>query len=282
MSTPHSTPSGSPPPVPRPWLARLLAKPGPPDSRLLTAAGASVLTVPGRYSVTYLLLGPDSVVVADIGSVTDHPRIVAAMEWLGRSLSQIRFVMPTHLHMDHIIGIDSFAQKLGVPVLLGHVAYEAVTAGRTLRFPTGLHSLRAVPTYFMQGAPRGALADWKVGLEFGFPWSKNRFRSPLVPCLPTDASALGLEGWTVLHMPGHADDAVCLHHAEARFLVTGDTVRNYSGGEWNPLGCDKGAYERTKARLLALEVETVLPGHGPVLQGPRILHRLKTRPPWAP
>ncbi|MBW2527154.1 MAG: MBL fold metallo-hydrolase, partial [Deltaproteobacteria bacterium] len=218
----------------------------------------------------------------DVGSVTDHPRILAALEWLGRKPADVRCAVPTHLHMDHVIGLDSLAERLSVPVVLGHVAYEAVTAGRKLRFPRGLHVLRALPTYVMQGAPTGALSDWQVGLEFGFPWSKNRFRSPVVPCLETDESVLGLPGWTVIHTPGHADDAICLYHAAARYLVAGDTVRNFSGGEWNPLGCDPEAYARTKRRLAELDVETIFPGHGPPIDGPRVVDRLRTLPRFAP
>lgn len=283
LASPSPSPLGPPPAALRPLLARLTAKPGPPETRIVSRAGATVVAVPGRYSVTYLLVGPASVVVVDIGSSTDHARIIDALAWLGRPLSQVRGVMPTHLHMDHIIGIDGFARRLDVPILLGHVAYEAVTRGRKLSFPRGLHLLRAIPTYVMQGAPRGALADWRVGLEFGFPWSKNRFSAPLIPCLETDSSVLGLPGWTVMHTPGHADDAICLHHAAAGFLVAGDTVRNFSGGEWNPLGSDPRAYARSKQRLLELtDVQTIFPGHGPLIEGPQVLQRLRTLPPWAP
>ena len=275
-------PSGPPPAAPRPLLARLTAKPGPPVTRVVSRDGAMVMAVPGRYSVTYLLVGPSSVVVVDVGSLTDHERILAALAWLGRPLSQVRGVLPTHLHMDHIIGVDSFARRLGVPIFLGHVAYEAVTRGRKLRYPRGLHLLRAIPTYVMQGAPWGALADWRVGLEFGFPWSKNRFSAPLVPCLETDTSVLGVPGWTIIHTPGHADDAICVHHAASRMLVAGDSVRNFSGGEWNPLGSDPAAYARSKARLQQLEVETIFPGHGPIVEGPQIVQRLRTLPRYAP
>ncbi len=272
-----------PPPRARsPLLARLTAESGAPVTRVCSRGDAAVMAVPGRYSVTYLLLGPNAVVIVDVGSVTDHERIIDAIRWLGRPLSQVRFVMPTHLHVDHIVGIDGLARRLGVPILLGHVAFEAVTTGRRLRFPRPLHVLRATPTWVMQGAPRCPTADSRVGLEFGFPFSKNRFTAPLVPCLETDHSVLGLSDWTVLHTPGHADDAVCLYHAEARFLVAGDTVRNFNGGEWNPLLCDAEAYGRTRARLCRLEVDTVFPGHGPVLEGPGILHRLRTLPRYAP
>lgn len=275
-------PTDGPPKAPRPLLARLTAKAGPPTCALHDRAGAQVMAVPGRYSVTYLLLAQGAVVVVDVGSVTDHDCILAALAWLGRAPSEVRCVVPTHLHMDHVIGIDSLAVRLGVPIVLGHVAFEAVTQGRQLRFPRGLHVLRALPTYVMQGAPSGALSDWRVGLEFGFPWSKNRFRAPLVPSLERDDTVLGLPGWTVIHTPGHADDAICLHHREARFLVAGDTVRNFSGGEWNPLGCDPGQYARTKTELRQLDVETVFPGHGPVLQGVDVVHRLETLPRFAP
>lgn len=277
-----SLPSTPPAPGPRPWLARLTARPGPPTATLRARAGAAVMAVPGRYSVTYLLIGADRIIVVDVGSVTDHERILRAIAWLGRLAAEVRFIVPTHLHMDHVIGIDALAGRLGVPVVLGPVGYEAATAGRKLRFPRGLHVLRALPTYVMQGAPSGALADWRVGLEFGFPWSKNRFRAPLVPSLDPDDTVLGLPGWTILQTPGHADDAICLYHRAARFLVAGDTVRNFSGGEWNPLCADRLAYQRTQRRLRQLAVETIFPGHGPVIEGAAAVERLRTLPRYAP
>ena len=86
----------------------------------------------------------------------------------------------------------------------------------------------------------------------------------------------------MLHTPGHADDAVCLHHAAAGFLVAGDTARNFCGGEWNPLACDAAAYQQTQAQLQALEVEVVFPGHGPIVEGPRALQRLRHLPRFMP
>ena len=134
----------------------------------------------------------------------------------------------------------------------------------------------------MQGAPRATLQDWRVGLGFGFPWSENRFRADLAPALDHGAALPGAPGWTVLHTPGHADDAVCLHHAAAGFLVAGDTARNFNGGEWNPLACDAAAYQQTQAQLRALEVEVVFPGHGPIVEGPRALQRLRHLPRFMP
>jgi glyoxylase-like metal-dependent hydrolase (beta-lactamase superfamily II) len=261
--------------VPRPLLARLTAPAGPPAARLVEHNGAAVMAVPGRYSVTYLLLGPDAVVVVDVGSAADVPLVLRALAWLGRPPAQVRAVVPTHLHFDHVMGVDALARRLGVPVLLGDVAAAHVRAGRSPRFPGGWRVWRAILTWPMQGLPFFPLADWRGGLDFGFPWARNQFRAPLAPPLADGVALPGPPGWTVLHTPGHADDALCLYHAAARFLVAGDTVRNFLGGEWNPLLVARDAMRTTRARLSTLEVETVFPAHGPVLEGPGVLARLR-------
>jgi glyoxylase-like metal-dependent hydrolase (beta-lactamase superfamily II) len=92
----------------------------------------------------------------------------------------------------------------------------------------------------------------------------------------------GLPGWKVLATPGHTDDSISLYHEEARFLVAGDTVRNYLGGEWNPALTSARDQKLTRKMLLSLEVETVFPGHGPILEGPHVLEGLKQLPPWMP
>ncbi len=271
-------PTGTPPLRRPPLWARLTARGGPASARLVTRADAAVMAVPGRYSVTYLLLGPEQVVIADVGSNTDHAGILAALAWLGRSPRQVRAIVPTHLHMDHIIGIDALATRLDAPVALGPVAQAAVRGQHRLRFPPAWRTVRAVPTYLMQGAPRAPLGDLRRGFGFGFPWAKNRFRARLEPL----AADLGLPGWQVLETPGHADDALCFYHAGAGFLIAGDTVRNFYGGEWNPLVCDPSAYAATRARLARLSVSAIFPGHGPVLDGPTPLATLRHLPAVVP
>lgn len=248
----------------------------------MTHGDDGVYAVAGRYCVTYLILGPDRVAVVDCGSADDLPLIRRALAWLGRSGNQVRFVLPTHLHFDHIMGLDRLARDFGVPVALGPVALDHVQRGRPLRFPDHLRALRALPTWPMQGMPVFSTADWRGGLGFGFPWSKNHFGAELLE-LPGHACPLpGFGAWTLLQTPGHADDALCLYHADAGWLLCGDTLRNFLGGEWNPLLCDAPAYARTRAQLEALPVRRVLPGHGPTFSTPRGLGALSDRPWWQP
>ncbi len=261
--------------VPSPLLARVLPLAGPAKVRLVERAGARVLFVPGRYSNTCLVIGDDAVVVVDVGSSDDAATVLRALAWLGLPPRDVRYILPSHLHFDHVMGIDFLAQRLGVAVALGRVAHGHVTSGDRLRFPKGVQSLwHTLGGWPLQGLPFFTRNDWKRGLDFGFPWAHDRFQSPLAPVLADGDDLPGLPGWRVLETPGHADDAIALHHAKSGMLVCGDTVRNFHGGEWNPLVSDPSAFAATRGKLRRLHVRTVFPGHGPVLEGAKVLNRL--------
>ncbi len=279
---PAPLPRGLPPAARRPLMARLSAPPGPAEARLVQRGSAAVLAVPGRYCVSYLLLGPRSVTAVDVGSAADLPQILAAMNWLGRPSQSLRQVIPSHLHFDHIMGVDALARRCGAQVLLGRTARQAVAGQRRLRWPPKRNLPRGFVTWLMQGMPLLPAEDWHDGLDFGFPWGKNRFQAPLAPALDHGDAVPGLPGWVLLETPGHADDAVALYHRQARFLVAGDTARNFLGGEWNPMICDRQAFARTRELLQQLSVETLFPAHGPLLQGPRVLWRLREVPAYLP
>jgi len=142
--------------------------------------------------------------------------------------------------------------------------------------------LRAIPTWPMQGMPVFPGPDWRGGMGFGFPWARNRFRAPVAPPLEDGQPLPGLDGWVVVATPGHSDDGICLHHAAAGFLVTGDTLRNFLGGEPNPLLTDPADYERSWQRLGALDVRLVFPGHGPTFALDRGVGEVRRLPWWMP
>ena len=273
MSLGTAPPFPTPPP---PRLARLCAPAGPAQAVWLRTAEAEVLILSGRYCVSYLLLGPETAAVLDVGSAADVPGIARALEGLGRPATSLRWVIPSHLHFDHAMGLDACARRFGAAVLLGDVAHAHVTQGRPLRFPGRRRLWRAVLTWPLQGLPFPPPADWRHGLDFGTPWGRDRFSAPLAPPLADGEPVPGLPGWTLLAAPGHADDGICLYHAAAGWLLAGDTVRNFYGGEWNPLLADPAGMLRTKARLLALPpLALVGPGHGPLVTGPDALARLQ-------
>jgi glyoxylase-like metal-dependent hydrolase (beta-lactamase superfamily II) len=246
-------------------LARRLCPAGPAQPGELRAGGARVVVVPGRYSVSYLLEGPRALTLVEVGSLADLPGLERAVAWLGKPVAQ---VVPTHLHFDHCLGLDRAAVAFGAELGLPPVSRAAVADRRPLRGPPP----RAVPEFFVpwvwQGLPVFAPGDFQEGLRLGvFRW-RFRPRARLGPALEDGAELPEAPGWRVLHTPGHSDDSLCLWHAEGGLLVAGDSLRNYQGGEWNPLLTELAAYRRSQARLTALPVARVLPGHGPTFAGP--------------
>ena len=241
-----------------------------------------MLAVPGRYCVTYLLLSHDAVGIVDVGSAADIERILAVLHWLGRPWKQIRWILPTHLHFDHMMGIDPLARKLGTQVRLGRVAHQIVNEGREPRWPPRHQLLRAAVTWVLQGMPVLPPEDWRDGLDFGVPWGQNRFTAPVGAPLDDGGDLPGMEGWKLIQTPGHSDDGVCLHHDGAGFLITGDTIRNFLGGEWNHLLSERTDFEVTRSRLSRLRVSTILPAHGPIVESKGGLAGLRSLPWYLP
>jgi glyoxylase-like metal-dependent hydrolase (beta-lactamase superfamily II) len=84
-----------------------------------------------------------------------------------------------------------------------------------------------------------------------------------------DVIDLGDRAFTVLHLPGHTPGSLNILDADAGVLVSGDVV--YEGGLIDGcIGSDVAAYRRTMERLLGIDVDRVLPGHGPVLTRARM------------
>jgi hydroxyacylglutathione hydrolase len=72
----------------------------------------------------------------------------------------------------------------------------------------------------------------------------------------------------VLHTPGHTPGSICLYDRKKKLLFTGDTVFSNGVGRTDTPGGDPALLEKSLGRIMNLDVETILPGHGePVLKG---------------
>lgn len=156
-----------------------------------------------------------------------------SVRWLTQQLSdegwQLRFIVSTHRHWDHI----------------GDNAEAVIATGATLA---------------------AHLAD-RHGLEHPDPMSAPFAIPPSVPALDLAEGSrirFGDIDLAVLHTPGHTEGSVCLLSSEERVLLSGDTL--FAGG-WGRIDLPGGNAEMmvdSLARLSTLEDGlTVLPGHGP-------------------
>ena len=147
---------------------------------------------------------------------------------------QIKQIVITHAHIDHVGGAMKLRAATGAPILLNHNDY------------TLLKMLD------IQAAWLGMQSPGKVEID------RSLNELDKVEAGPLTAN--------VLHTPGHTEGSVCLYFPVQKKLIAGDTLFAGSIGRTDLPG---GSFDKIIAslhgKLLALPDETVVvPGHGPI------------------
>jgi glyoxylase-like metal-dependent hydrolase (beta-lactamase superfamily II) len=201
----------------------------------------------------YLLEEAGSVTVIDAampGYWNDLPAELAAM---GRSLADIRAVVLTHGHTDHIGFAERLRQERKIPVSV-HELDEGLALGRE-RNPSGLGRARIGPVlrFLLLGLRKGGL------------------RPTFLTQVATygDGATLDVPGSPrVTLVPGHSPGSAVLHVAQKDALFIGVAIATYSvttgqrGPQIAPFSQDPEEAVRSLDRLAGIEAGIVLPGHG--------------------
>lgn len=255
-----------------PRLARWFSPIGPPEACRVETGVVAVTTIPGRYCNTHIIEGERALALVDVGSREDLDELRHAVHAIGKPVS---WVIPTHLHFDHVLGTEDACRVFSARLCLGEQAFDCI---RSHRRPRPVRA-RCVPHFFSgwlwQGLPLLSRRDLSLVGRVGSPLGKNELRCPMGPALSDGLPLPEFDGWIVLATPGHAEEAICLWHEAAGFLVSGDTVLNFRGGEWNPLVTDEEDYQKTRERLRRLQARAIFPGHGRNLLGEDLLARIR-------
>lgn len=193
--------------------------------------------VTGPLSVNTWCVPLDSrrIMVVDPGGSADL--IIAHLAELGAELS---LVLLTHGHFDHIAALPALIKAFPD----AEIAIHSADAGAL-----GEGALERHHSFFE---------------EIGGGSFIRRYRDALPPAGRLLAEGDMIEGWRVLHTPGHSPGSICLYNEGERTLLSGDTLFSAGQGRTDTPGGDEAAMERSLIRLSALPPDTaVLPGHGP-------------------
>jgi glyoxylase-like metal-dependent hydrolase (beta-lactamase superfamily II) len=203
---------------------------------------------------SYLVETGGEVTIVDAGIPGywgDLPKELTAM---GRSLDDVRAVVLTHGHTDHIGYAERIRRERATPILV-HELDAALARGEVPNPAKGLGPVRIVPLlrFLVYGALRGAL------------------RTPRIAEISTfgDGATLDVPGSPrVILLPGHTPGSAALHFATLDALLIGDAIATHSvttgadGPQIAPFTADPGQALRSLDRLDGLEAAYVLPGHG--------------------
>ncbi|MFK3677814.1 MBL fold metallo-hydrolase [Microbacterium sp. NPDC090218] len=216
-------------------------------------------TLPG--TLAYALIGDDGVHVIDPGWDTPEnlERIERALAAAGRSVSDIRTVIVTHHHPDHL-GLAERVRELAGAQLVMSAAERKVLAA------VSDPAARDPKTY------RETLVRWGVPEdrhdELVASFARPSLTGDVDPdLLVGDGHVLEVAGrrLEVIGTPGHTGGHICLADRDARLLFTGDHVlpRIYSGVGIGVLeGTEPmGDLLTSLDRLAEFDDFTVLPGH---------------------
>lgn len=157
------------------------------------------------HAACYLVADHGELAIIDTGTQHTLPSILAAIESLGASPEQVRWVMPTHVHLDHAGGSGQLMAACPNATLVVH--------------PKGLPHL-VDPSRLAAGAT-AVYGEAAFRRDFGELLPVDPARCIAAADLQT--FALGERLVQFLDTPGHANHHGCLFDHASGYLYTGDT-----------------------------------------------------------
>lgn len=172
-------------------------------------------------------------VVVDPGMMRDEERDMVT-KFIGEHNLNVKHVLLTHLHLDHVTSARWLADQTGADV-----------CGCALDAPLGRELPEQVAQFHLKVVCEPLTLD------------RNLAEGDTIP--------LGDEVIQVLHVPGHSPGGLAFYLPESGLLISGDTIFNGSVGRTDLMGGDMAQLLNSiREKIFTLPDETVIAsGHGP-------------------
>lgn len=154
-------------------------------------------------------------------------------DWLVRQKIDLRLLLLTHGHIDHIQDVAKIKERFACPI--------------------GVHR---------DSAPMISQRDFFR--DFGFQLEVEPVEPDFLIAATPSREFLGME-FEVLEVPGHCPGSLCFYSRANELLIGGDVLFAGGVGRWDlPGGDGELLFSGIREKLYSLgENVTVLPGHGP-------------------
>jgi len=195
----------------------------------------------------YLWRDPDGLTLIDAGLPGSAPLLADAIHQTGHELADLRHLVLTHFHADHIGAAAHIAEWGEVEVLAHHADALFIRAAAT--------------------GPAPDLADWEQPI-----YEQVMSQLPAQPVIPpridrelADGDELDFgDGARAIAVPGHTPGSLALYLPRHQVLFTGDAVARRQDGTviCGVFNVDRARAAASLRRLATLDVTVACFGHG--------------------
>lgn len=229
------------------------------------APGVRLITLPLPFELEHVNVGlvklANGYLLIDTG-MTFAP-LSAALDEAGVRWPEIKTVLATHIHPDHIASAPQIIEASRAKLLMHRAEFDYLA--RILEGNT-----RWIEQAFTEGGvPRTAWDAIRVAV--------GSMRNALSSIHPDrfvqngDSIATALGPAIVVETPGHSPGHVCLYWSARRLLYAGDhMIQTITPNiAWMPGRDMLGEYLDSLDRIAALDIDLVVSSHGPPFSNPR-------------
>jgi glyoxylase-like metal-dependent hydrolase (beta-lactamase superfamily II) len=203
-----------------------------------------VYLIPLSFVNAFLIDG-DGLTLVDAGIKSSGPAILQAIAGLGRKPSDLRRILITHCHTDHVGSLAMLKRQTSATVFMHPLDASLVRLGRANRpMPPGPGLAHFLLRLFMSRPAHVDAVDIDVELQDG-------------------QAVDGLPGMTAVYTPGHtAGHLAYLWQEQGGVLFAGDAVGHRRSLSASPIYEDRAGQQRSLAKLAGLRFETACFAHG--------------------